>query len=88
MAMYECRHGEWHDDTDWHQVKAYDPQHAATVYAEYLDGQDSETWQDPSQDTHTILVRILGRAEHEAFDVSFDYYKSFHARLAKIAATT
>ncbi len=80
MGVYECRHGEWHDDTEWHQVSAVDPAHAATVYAEYLDGQDSETWQDQDRDKHTFLVRMLGRTEHEAFVVSFDYCKSFRAR--------
>ncbi len=86
MGVYECRHPEWHDDTDWHEVKAFDAQTAATLYAEYLDSRDSETFMDPSADPVPVLVREFRRPDTMAlFAISFDYCKSFHARRQRIA---
>jgi len=80
MAMFECRHEEWHDDNDWHEVKAYDAPAAAHAYAEHLDSEDSEAFTDP-EITQPILVRESGRPESMTrFVISFDYCKSFRAR--------
>lgn len=87
MALWECRHAEWHDDSDWHEVKAYDARSAATTYAEHLDGEDSEAWVDPSADPQPILVREHGCPDAPAlYMVSFDYYKSFRARRERVGA--
>jgi len=85
MTLFECRHAEWHDDHDWHQVKAFDAISAATNYAEYLDGQDSESFMDPEQ-PQPVFVREVGRPDVlHRFVITFDYYKSFTARRERTA---
>lgn len=79
MALFECRHAEWHDDDDWCEVTAHDISAAATAYAKVLDVHDSEAFPDPEV-TQTILVRHKGASEHQTFVISFDYFKSFSAR--------
>lgn len=79
MALFECRHSEWHADDDWCEITAVDVAAAATAYAKVLDGHDSEAFPDP-EITQTIFVRLKGALEYETFVVTFDYYKSFTAR--------
>lgn len=79
MALFECRHSEWHADDDWCEITAYDIIAAATAYAKLLDDSDSEAFEHPDM-TQTVLVRHKGASDHQTFVISFDYYKSFTAR--------
>lgn len=88
MAEFECRHAEWHDDSDWREVKAYDAESAAVAFAKRMDACDSEMFQRPDADFAMILVRKLGSTEHEVYRVDFDYYKSFSARRERVAAAS
>ena len=74
MALFECRHSDWHADDDWCEITAYDITAAATAYAKLLDDSDSEAFPDPLV-TQTILVRHKGASESQMFVISFDYYR-------------
>ena len=86
MVRWECRHEEWHDDNDWHEIKAYDAPSAATAYAEHIDGDDSKAFMDPDL-PQPVLVREIGRPDKvHRFMITFDYCKSFRARRETVKA--
>jgi hypothetical protein len=80
MPRYECTLPEYHDDDEWIEIEAHNPEAAARAFADYMDGRDSEMFMRPDKDATDVKVRRLGASDHQTFNVNFYYVKSWYIR--------